>query len=84
MEYNIFDIREVISNIFYEGGQSVFEEYKRMRFWEKYTGTEMNASCLYVMLFDNNLKNYKEFIEVESAKFIPPETPIEEDMDKED
>lgn len=48
--------REVISNIFYEGGQSVFEEYKRMRFWEKYTGTEMNASCLYVMLFDNNLK----------------------------
>ena len=27
-----------------------------MRFWEKYTATEMNASCLYVMLFDNNLK----------------------------
>ena len=28
--------------------------------------------------------NYKEFVEVESAKYIPPETPIEEDMDNDD
>ena len=49
-------VRKVIPNISFEGGLEAWKEYKIKCYWEKYTGTEMNASCLYVMLFDNNLK----------------------------
>ena len=48
--------REVTSNISYKNGDETFEEYKNRIYWNKYSGDEMNASCLYVILFDKRFK----------------------------
>ena len=48
--------REVTSNISYNNGNESFEEYKKRVYWEKFSGDEMNASCLYVILFDKKMK----------------------------
>lgn len=48
--------REVFpSVVFIEGRDSLQEDFS-LYFWENYFGNEVNASCIYVMLFNDKLK----------------------------
>ncbi|MBE6288115.1 MAG: hypothetical protein E7099_08035 [Mediterranea massiliensis] len=47
---------EVFPHVSFREGYDTLQEYFSQYFWEKYSGNEINASCIYVILFNDKLK----------------------------
>lgn len=49
-------LREVSTDISYVGGYEALKNYQDSLYWKYYNGNEQNATCLYTILFDKDLK----------------------------
>ena len=50
------EFKEVSTDISYVNGNESLMNYQDSLYWTNYKGNEMNASCLYTILFDRKLK----------------------------